>query len=150
MATVTGAFNTKNCNWLVQKHDLTTMENYSGYLSEGSIEAETNLGDYTVFEDDWTYRLAGKKDYSATLNFVASTGADSMLRWAIEWYENYHDEARRIVMNFPDANVGSERLDGHFMLESLPLNANAGEAGPMMISLGLKGTGEIIHSVVGS
>jgi hypothetical protein len=150
VATVTDAFNAKNCNFLIQLHDLATMFNFSGYLTEGGIEGSTNLGDFTVFEDDWTYRLAGKKDASGTLNIVGSTGAGAMLRWALDWWFNYHDEARRIVMNFPDANVGSERIDGHFMLETIPLQSSAGEAGPMMISLSLQATGEIIHSIVGS
>lgn len=149
MATVSPAFNTKNCHFLIQLHDL-TLYNFSGYLAEGGMEFSTNLGDFNVFEDDWTYRLAGKKDASGTLNIVGSTGAGSMLRWAKDWWFSHHAEARRIVMSLPDSSVGSERVDGHFMLETMPWQAQASEAGPFIVSLTVQATGEIIPSIVGS
>jgi hypothetical protein len=149
MATVTNAYNAKNCNFQIQRHDL-TMFDFSGFLTGGDLEGENNVGDFAVYEDDWMYNLVGKKSISGTLQIIASTGAGSLLRWANEWFFNDHQAARRIILSMPNKNVGSERLDGHYLLKTIPWSTDPGEPGPMKIALAIVGTGEVVYSIVGS
>lgn len=149
MATTTTAFNGKNVNILCGDHDNVLVDR-SGQANEFNFDGTSDVGSFTVYEDDWTYRLVGKKGATLQLTFINATGASEALRWLEDWWFNYHDQAREIVINFPDSNVGSERLQGYYMLAGLPVGASAGEAGPMVSQVTLESNGEVVHSVVGS
>ena len=149
MATTTTAFNGTNVNIQYEDHSH-VLTNCEGDMNNFAFEGSSDIGDYAVFKNDYKFKLVGKKDSTLSIDIVNSLGASTTLRWALDWWHLYHDEAREISINFPDSNPGSERIRGHFVLETLPVGASADEAGPMMTSLSLQSTGEVFHEVVGS
>lgn len=148
MATTTTAFNGVNVSIQYERHDDHVMTFCKGDMNEFSFEGSSDIGDFAVFKDDWKHKLVGKKDSTLTISIVNSTGADATLRWALDWWFSYPRQPRQIIIDFPEHVVGAERIQGYFVLETLPVSATADEAGPMMTQLSMQSTGEVIHSVV--
>jgi len=149
MATTTTAVNA--CGAKIQLDDKDgALQDISGSSVAGNIELTTKLGDYKVFADGCTYRLACGKDGSISLTIVYTTDDSEGIGILKEWWDADYDDARSIQIDIPTGAGGDDSYTAEVYLESLSIPLTADEASPIMVAAEFKPNGCIDISQIAS
>lgn len=144
MPATSNAFNA--CNAVIYMADANgNMINISGMSNEIAFDRTKLIGEFTVFGDQWTYRLDCKRDSTIDLTIIASEDVNGAFDMLNDWFEG--TGARRFIVYPHEESIGRLRFDGYFVLESLNIPLKANEAAPIMVKAALKATGAFATSV---
>ena len=134
------------CNSAIYLADANgNMINVSGMSNEIGLDRTKVVGEFTVFGDQWTYRLDCKRDSSIDLTVIASDDVNGAFDLLNDWFEG--TGARRIIVYPKAETIGNLRFDGYFVLQSLNIPLKANEAAPIMVKAALKATGAFATAV---
>lgn len=123
----------------------------SGSSNEVTIDFDNEVGDYKSFGSRWKGRIVCGSDASFKLKIIYSTAANEAMDIWKSWFFGEHDDRRRIQVNFPDENTGSDRYEAMVVLESANgLGAPADQASPIMLDLTLLPHNGVAHNTIGS
>lgn len=125
-----------------------TPKNVSGSSTSVQHSASSEIGEFKTFANRWKVRLACGQDLPLKISIVYSTAADE--GWAIlkEWFFTSRSAARTVTTYMPTKNVGSDVIEGEFLLQDMEWTLDSAEAGPVVVSASLIPTGEVTLSVV--
>ena len=139
------AFNACDASlWL--DDDTGTPRDISGSMNRVGMNFDQKLGEYEVFQDRCTYRLACGKDSSFELTVVDTTLATEAAELVETWYHTTDPGLRTLSIYLPDKNVGSRHYQGEMHIENYNLTPDRGEPGPIIISATLKPHGCVTYT----
>jgi hypothetical protein len=140
-----------SCNVKIWIDNGAGLVDISGSAASAELSPASTIGEFVVFGSTWTGRLVCGKDIPLSLEIVYSTAADEgydiISNW---WWGGDYDDPRAVRIQIPDNLAGSEQIDGNFVLENFTIPLDRGEAGPIMVSVSLLPTGEVVHYTIGS
>lgn len=146
MPVTTTPVNACNATIYLDTH-LGVATNVSGMSNNLDFEVTNALGEYQVFEGQWMYRMACRLDGSVELKVVYSKDVNGGHDILADWIFQYNKEARRLIFFLPTEEIGAERYEGYYFLESYAFTVSAEEAGPIMGTASLKPNGAITRTV---
>lgn len=131
----------------LETHDQ-VLHDISGQTNRVEFQFSRDLQEFSVFGQTWKVRMGCKLD--GTLNIAIAFTADNLEGWAIlkDWWFNYPTEHRRCRVMIPDASIGSDDLDGEYVISSISLPVDSSQAGPIIVTATLMQTEGINLGVV--
>lgn len=122
----------------------------SGSSNEITIDFDNDLGDYKSFGSRWRGRLECGSDATFKLKVIYSTAQNEALDIFKSWYFGTRGH-RRIQVNLPNEETGSDRYEADVFLESANgLGGAADAAGPIMLDLTMRPHNGVAHNTIGS
>lgn len=117
------------------------------------IAANRQVGSFYVLGEDFSRSNDGKASWTATLSFYMSLGAAEAYAHLQTWMmpgSNLRPGARTIMIDTPDSEIGSRRLEGEARIESLDplMDIDASSTDVQRVTARLRGDGELTPSIV--
>lgn len=110
----------------------------SGSMNQIRMTFTNELGEFRVFGAEAVQRLCcgldGVFEIDVWYTTAASEGRDLFLTWQ---FGATRCTPRTISVYLPDKNVGSDHFSGEFLIETMDIVADRGDAAPMPITLRL-------------
>ena len=147
MAATTTAKNACNVAiWL--DNDAGSPTDISGSLNKAGVRPTQKIGEFEVFQYEWTKRLCCGRDVEFQLSIVYTTAAAEGWDVVKDWiYGNTPCTKRTLSIYVPDKNVGSDHFSAEVIWVEAPMVLDRGDPGPIMIEMILKPDGIVNHSV---
>ncbi|HML23519.1 MAG TPA: phage tail tube protein [Aggregatilinea sp.] len=120
----------------------------SGSSNKVSLSFENGVWEFRPFGNVWKARGVTGKDADASLDAAYTTADGEALALLRDWFFGGDDSPRTLQVNIPDNTPGSDRYQGEFVLETFPLDLDAGADDVVMVSCTLKPNGEVTHEVI--
>lgn len=134
------------------------LENLEGSMLD--VSGSTNAVDIDLQQPAGTplrtfgsrFPVRGQCGKDATIGFraVYSTAQAEAMNILKDWYENHPGTTRKLQVFLPDAAEGSDKYEFDTLLTRLPVNAESGNADPILVAAELVPTGTFSISVVAS
>lgn len=117
------------------------------------VSANRQVGSFFVLGEDYSRSNDGKASWTATLQFYMSLGAAEAYAHLLTWFapgSGQRPGPRTIMIDTPDSEIGSRRVEGEVRIESLdPLvDIDASSTDIQRVTCRLRGDGELTPSIV--
>ena len=148
MAQSTTAINACDASlWL--DDDDGTLQDISGSTSILDANFDNELGAYVTFQEKWPRRLECGQDATFTVTAVYTTTADEMKDLILTWYFGTRGD-RSFTFYLPDKDFGSDYFKCEVKLENWRITPSRAEPGAIALTVVLRPSGAVTHSVTGT
>lgn len=131
------------CDVVIKLADSTgTLKDISGSANQVQIDLTQNIGEKRTFGSRWPIRKECGKDSKVRLDVVYSTAADEGVDLLKNWFFSATPGSRELHVYVPNNQIGADEYFGTFVLESMSIPLQAGEAEPVTVSANLSVSGE--------
>lgn len=146
MATTSTAFTA--CDAVLKlANDVAVLVNISGSTSNVDVNFDNKIGEFRVFGDQFTQRIACGKDSSITIKGIATTGAGEIRDLIENWFFNGSGK-RTFQLNMPSEAAGSIRYQVSVLLKTFSFSGDAGAPEPVMYNIELACVGAATRTVI--